>query len=52
MHTSSLVRRAENEQGIFEEVLHGRLDFESEPWSSVSEGAKDLVRRFVEVCYL
>ncbi|KAL5684065.1 hypothetical protein ACJX0J_010450, partial [Zea mays] len=38
---------AENEQGIFEEVLHGRLDFESEPWPSVSEGAKDLVRRML-----
>jgi calcium-dependent protein kinase len=44
---SSLVRGAENEQGIFEEVLHGRLDFESEPWPSVSEGAKDLVRRML-----
>ncbi|CAL4919450.1 unnamed protein product [Urochloa decumbens] len=38
---------AENEQGIFEEVLHGRLDFESEPWPSISEGAKDLVRRML-----
>ncbi|CAD6206963.1 unnamed protein product [Miscanthus lutarioriparius] len=38
---------AENEQGIFEEVLHGRLDFESEPWPSITEGAKDLVRRML-----
>lgn len=38
---------AENEQGIFEEVLHGRLDFQSEPWPSISEGAKDLVRRML-----
>ncbi|AQK62480.1 calcium-dependent protein kinase 10 [Zea mays] len=38
---------AENEQGIFEEVLHGRLDFESEPWPSISDGAKDLVRRML-----
>jgi serine/threonine protein kinase len=45
--TSSLVRGAENEQGIFEEVLHGRLDFDAEPWPSVSEGAKDLVRRML-----
>ncbi|RLN42826.1 hypothetical protein C2845_PM01G24200 [Panicum miliaceum] len=37
----------ENEQGIFEEVLHGKLDFESEPWPSISEGAKDLVRRML-----
>jgi hypothetical protein len=45
--TSSLVRGAENDQGIFEEVLHGRLDFDVEPWPSVSEGAKDLVRRML-----
>ena len=39
--------QSENEQGIFEEVLHGKLDFESEPWPSISEGAKDLVRRML-----
>ncbi|KAJ8756275.1 hypothetical protein K2173_025087 [Erythroxylum novogranatense] len=38
---------AENEQGIFEEVLHGDLDFSSDPWPSISEGAKDLVRRML-----
>lgn len=38
---------AENEQGIFEEVLHGKLDFQSDPWPSISEGAKDLVRRML-----
>jgi serine/threonine protein kinase len=37
----------ENEQGIFEEVLHGKPDFQSEPWPSISEGAKDLVRRML-----
>nr|ASL69959.1 calcium-dependent protein kinase [Hordeum vulgare] len=36
---------AETEQGIFEQVLHGTLDFESDPWPSVSEGAKDLLRK-------
>lgn len=40
-------RKPENEQGIFEEVLHGKLDFQSEPWPSISEGAKDLVRRML-----
>jgi calcium-dependent protein kinase len=45
--TAPVCRRAENEQGIFEEVLHGRLDFESEPWPSISDGAKDLVRRML-----
>nr|GMC65539.1 calcium-dependent protein kinase 1-like [Ipomoea batatas] len=38
---------AENEQGIFEQVLHGDLDFDSDPWPSISEGAKDLVRRML-----
>ncbi|XP_051150747.1 calcium-dependent protein kinase 20-like [Andrographis paniculata] len=38
----------ETEQGIFEQVLKGELDFASEPWPSVSEGAKDLVRRMLE----
>lgn len=37
----------ESEQGIFEEVLHGKLDFQSEPWPSISESAKDLVRRML-----
>lgn len=27
--------------------MHGRLDFQSEPWPSISEGAKDLVRRML-----
>lgn len=35
---------AESEQGIFEQVLHGDLDFSSDPWPSISEEAKDLVR--------
>ncbi|XP_065047360.1 calcium-dependent protein kinase 10-like [Musa acuminata AAA Group] len=38
---------AESEQGIFEEVLHGKLDFQSDPWPSISESAKDLVRRML-----
>ncbi|XP_055831369.1 calcium-dependent protein kinase 1-like [Solanum dulcamara] len=38
---------AENEQGIFEQVLHGDLDFTSDPWPSISEGAKDLMRRML-----
>ncbi|KAL6643557.1 hypothetical protein ACP70R_018323 [Stipagrostis hirtigluma subsp. patula] len=36
---------AETEQGIFEQVLHGELDFESDPWPAVSENAKDLLRK-------
>ncbi|KAK6942497.1 EF-hand domain, partial [Dillenia turbinata] len=37
----------ETEQGIFEQVLKGDLDFISDPWPSISEGAKDLVRRML-----
>ncbi|KAG0477096.1 hypothetical protein HPP92_013937 [Vanilla planifolia] len=38
---------AETEEGIFDEVLHGELDFESDPWPSISDGAKDLVKRML-----
>ncbi|KAF8396347.1 hypothetical protein HHK36_017964 [Tetracentron sinense] len=37
----------ETEKGIFEQVLHGDLDFSSDPWPSISESAKDLVRRML-----
>ncbi|XP_009418968.2 calcium-dependent protein kinase 17 [Musa acuminata AAA Group] len=37
----------ETEQGIFEQVLGGELDFSSDPWPSISESAKDLVRRML-----
>ncbi|CAH9122042.1 unnamed protein product [Cuscuta epithymum] len=38
---------AETEKEIFQEVLHGELDFISDPWPSISEGAKDLVRKML-----
>ncbi|XP_078430817.1 calcium-dependent protein kinase 10-like [Wolffia australiana] len=38
---------AESEQGIFEQVLHGTLDFDSDPWPSISESAKDLVKKML-----
>ncbi|CAI9091424.1 OLC1v1026457C1 [Oldenlandia corymbosa var. corymbosa] len=38
---------AESEQGIFEQVLHGDLDFASDPWPSISESAKDLVKKML-----
>lgn len=38
---------SESEQGIFEQVLKGELDFVSEPWPSISESAKDLVRKML-----
>lgn len=42
-----MVYGSETEQGIFEQVLKGELDFVSEPWPSISESAKDLVRRML-----
>lgn len=37
----------ETEQEIFEQVLHGDLDFTSDPWPSISGSAKDLVRKML-----
>jgi calcium-dependent protein kinase len=42
-----LISRAESEQGIFEQVLKGELDFSTEPWPSISDSAKDLVRKML-----
>ncbi|KHG19874.1 Calcium-dependent protein kinase 11 [Gossypium arboreum] len=39
---------AETESGIFRQILHGKLDFTSEPWPSISESAKDLIRKMLE----
>ncbi|KAH9610519.1 hypothetical protein KSS87_000991 [Heliosperma pusillum] len=38
---------AENEKGIFNAVLQGHIDFESKPWPSISNGAKDLLRKML-----
>lgn len=38
---------ADNERAIFDAVLKGHVDFESKPWPSISESAKDLVRRML-----
>ncbi|XBJ20984.1 hypothetical protein VPH35_011709 [Triticum aestivum] len=38
---------AENEEGIFDAVLKGHIDFSSDPWPSISNGAKDLVKRML-----
>lgn len=37
----------ESEQEIFQEVLHGDLNFSSDPWPHISESAKDLIRRIL-----
>ncbi|XP_011090473.1 calcium-dependent protein kinase 17 [Sesamum indicum] len=38
---------AESETGIFNAILRGHLDFTSDPWPSISPGAKDLVRKML-----
>ncbi|XP_021683164.1 calcium-dependent protein kinase 33 isoform X1 [Hevea brasiliensis] len=38
---------AETEKGIFDAILQGDIDFDSEPWPSISSSAKDLVRRML-----
>ncbi|KAK4371743.1 hypothetical protein RND71_007127 [Anisodus tanguticus] len=35
----------ESEQEMFDEVLHGDIDFELDPWPKICHGAKDLVKR-------
>ncbi|KAK1364792.1 Calcium-dependent protein kinase [Heracleum sosnowskyi] len=38
---------AENEKGIFDAIQEGEIDFDSQPWPSISNSAKDLVRRML-----
>ncbi|KAL2632943.1 hypothetical protein R1flu_004422 [Riccia fluitans] len=38
---------AETEQGIFDAVLQGHIDFSSDPWPSISSKAKDLVKKML-----
>ncbi|KAJ8540299.1 hypothetical protein K7X08_030218 [Anisodus acutangulus] len=38
---------AETQQGIFDAVLKGHIDFDSEPWPLISESAKDLMRKML-----
>lgn len=44
----SLTSSAETESGIFRQILHGKLDFESDPWPNISDSAKDLIRKMLE----
>ncbi|KAK3445042.1 hypothetical protein EUGRSUZ_A00519 [Eucalyptus grandis] len=39
---------AESEQGVAQAILRGLIDFKRDPWPSVSEGAKSLVRQMLE----
>ncbi|XP_074565936.1 calcium-dependent protein kinase 26-like [Curcuma longa] len=38
---------AETQQGIFEAVIKGVIDFDSDPWPLISESAKDLIRKML-----
>ncbi|KAL2557890.1 Calcium-dependent protein kinase 13 [Forsythia ovata] len=39
---------AESEQGVAQAIIRGKIDFEREPWPSISESAKNLVRQMLE----
>lgn len=39
---------SETEMGIFRQILQAKLDFESEPWPSISDSAKDLIRKMLD----
>ncbi|GMN51591.1 hypothetical protein TIFTF001_020737 [Ficus carica] len=37
----------ETEKAIFDAILEGEIDFDSEPWPSISYSAKDLIRKML-----
>ncbi|MCD7473351.1 Calcium-dependent protein kinase 21 [Datura stramonium] len=37
----------ETEKGIFHAIIKGEIDFQSDPWPSISNSAKDLVRKML-----
>ncbi|CAN6470403.1 unnamed protein product [Victoria cruziana] len=39
---------AESEQGVAQAILRGLIDFKREPWPSISDNAKNLVRQMLE----
>ncbi|CAL4928819.1 unnamed protein product [Urochloa decumbens] len=41
---------AETQQGIFDAVLKGHIDFDSDPWPKISESAKNLIRKMLTPC--
>lgn len=38
---------AETDNGIFKQILKGKVDLESEPWPSISDSAKDLIKKML-----
>ena len=43
----SFVCSSETQQGIFDAVLKGHIDFDSDPWPLISDSAKDLIRKML-----
>ncbi|MQL87122.1 hypothetical protein Taro_019654 [Colocasia esculenta] len=39
---------SESEQGVAQAILRGSIDFKRDPWPSISENAKNLVRQMLE----
>lgn len=42
-----LIYSSETQQGIFDAVLKGHTDFDSDPWPLISDNAKDLIRKML-----
>ena len=38
----------DTEQGIFDAILKGQIDFSTDPWPSISRGAVDLVKKMLK----
>ncbi|KAK9129377.1 hypothetical protein Sjap_009864 [Stephania japonica] len=38
---------AETEKGIFDAILEGHVDFKSSPWPSITQAAKDLIKKML-----
>jgi serine/threonine protein kinase len=38
----------EKERDLLSAILHGKIDFEREPWPSISNGAKDLIEKMLK----
>ena len=38
---------AETKKGTYDAILQGEIDFDTDPWPSISSTAKDLVRRML-----
>jgi serine/threonine protein kinase len=45
---SSYALCEENEKGIFDAILHGHIDFASDPWPKISSSAKDLIKKMLQ----